>query len=535
MQNNTDFNQQDDHKVLQSRQPAATYQIDRHVWLNKLGRTAQVTLIISLLLLAFSRTAPSANAQGYFNAVVGNGSPESCTESAFDDALTAVQAAQDGEITFNCGGQATIIFSGQKYIDTQLISIDGGGQITLSGGNITRIFSVLSGNLELRNITLANGYTIGHGGAIMAGNNTSVYLLNSTIQNSRTNAGFGGGAILSFDTNKNFPSVEIENSVIQFNESGYGAINTVGQLVIRDSVIRGNKALNLGGGLSVGGGTEITDSQIVDNESATTGGGLFITKSGSVLMKGGLIQGNKAGSLGGGIYNGGSIILEDVSVNQNLAVGSSGGGMENLGVALVVSTTFAHNSSLRFGGAIGNNYGNLSLQNVTLSNNDARVGTSDLGGGAILNYRGKVYIDDSTLVDNVGNARQAIYFDSAEGGSLTIHNTIMVSRDGSNCGGQPADNISYSLIDDNSCLYKSGTGNINKPPLIEDLADNGGPTLTHMIAANSPAIDAAECSLNFDQRGIGRPQGAGCDIGAVERRANEGPIQPMAFLPMILR
>ncbi len=50
------------------------------------------------------------------------------------------------------------------------------------------------------------------------------------------------------------------------------------------------------------------------------------------------------------------------------------------------------------------------------------------------------------------------------------------------------------------------------------LADNGGPTLTHALLPGSPALDAgndAACSAT-DQRGVSRPQGAHCDIGAYE-------------------
>jgi hypothetical protein len=55
--------------------------------------------------------------------------------------------------------------------------------------------------------------------------------------------------------------------------------------------------------------------------------------------------------------------------------------------------------------------------------------------------------------------------------------------------------------------------------LLEPLANNGGPTWTHELKVGSPAVDAAVCSPAFDtdQRGVLRPQGSGCDIGAYER------------------
>jgi hypothetical protein len=55
--------------------------------------------------------------------------------------------------------------------------------------------------------------------------------------------------------------------------------------------------------------------------------------------------------------------------------------------------------------------------------------------------------------------------------------------------------------------------------MLAALADNGGPTQTHALLPGSPAIDAAsdDCPPPAtDQRGVSRPQGAKCDIGAFE-------------------
>ena len=54
--------------------------------------------------------------------------------------------------------------------------------------------------------------------------------------------------------------------------------------------------------------------------------------------------------------------------------------------------------------------------------------------------------------------------------------------------------------------------------MIGPLVDNGGPTLTHALQAGSPAIDAADDAVcpATDQRGVDRPQGAACDVGAYE-------------------
>jgi hypothetical protein len=68
-------------------------------------------------------------------------------------------------------------------------------------------------------------------------------------------------------------------------------------------------------------------------------------------------------------------------------------------------------------------------------------------------------------------------------------------------------------VEDNSCGFPVGGD-----PLLGPLADNGGPTLTHALLPGSPALNTAllpNCPPE-DQRGVTRPQGAGCDKGAFE-------------------
>ena len=62
--------------------------------------------------------------------------------------------------------------------------------------------------------------------------------------------------------------------------------------------------------------------------------------------------------------------------------------------------------------------------------------------------------------------------------------------------------------------------------MLGPLQDNGGPTETHLPLTGSPVIDAGspDCPLPAtDQRGVARPEGAACDIGAVEVEATNTP------------
>jgi hypothetical protein len=63
----------------------------------------------------------------------------------------------------------------------------------------------------------------------------------------------------------------------------------------------------------------------------------------------------------------------------------------------------------------------------------------------------------------------------------------------------------------------------DSPGLAGSLADNGGPTQTIALQGDSPALDQIPNGVNScgteiqsDQRGISRPQGWACDIGAYE-------------------
>jgi hypothetical protein len=79
--------------------------------------------------------------------------------------------------------------------------------------------------------------------------------------------------------------------------------------------------------------------------------------------------------------------------------------------------------------------------------------------------------------------------------------------------------LGYNLADDDSCGFTAPGDLVVADAMLGPLQDNGGPTETHDLLAGSPAIDAGSVDCPppaTDQRGAARPQGAACDIGAVE-------------------
>jgi hypothetical protein len=105
-----------------------------------------------------------AGAPVYGGGVVGDGSAGSCTEAALRTAVN-----NGGVVTFSCGGAHTITMGSQLTISDDT-TIDGGGEITLSGGNGTRILAVAPNvTLTLQNITLRDGNAGGGEGGRAAG------------------------------------------------------------------------------------------------------------------------------------------------------------------------------------------------------------------------------------------------------------------------------------------------------------------------------------------------------------------------------
>jgi len=107
-------------------------------------------------------------------------------------------------------------------------------------------------------------------------------------------------------------------------------------------------------------------------------------------------------------------------------------------------------------------------------------------------------------------------------GSVTATGTIIANNNpGTNCfGNRFQEPFGFNLDSGTSCRLSQATDLTGTDPLLGPLASNGGPTQTQALEAGSPAIDHGGTSANgcppTDQRGVTRPQGPACDIGAFE-------------------
>jgi hypothetical protein len=288
-------------------------------------------------------------------------------------------------------------------------------------------------------------------------------------------------------------------------------------------------------GITITGTTVAIDHFVIQNGfHANQGGG--IRNDGSTLtLSDSRVSGNVSQGTGGGIQNYGTLTINNTSITGNHAGdpcctgGGGGGGIEHGGASDILtlnSSLVANNTVLGGfeGGGINNN-GIVILNNSTVSGNLGAYGIGISTGG------GTVVLNNSTISENQS-------YGILSYGNVTLQNTI-IARNGlingtkidcSNGGNMSSQG--YNLIGSNlGCPFAAATGDLvgtNSSPIdprLSPLQDNGGPTFTYALLADSPALDAGNpaapgsggnACLATDQRGVTRPYGSRCDIGAFE-------------------
>jgi uncharacterized repeat protein (TIGR01451 family) len=192
-----------------------------------------------------------------------------------------------------------------------------------------------------------------------------------------------------------------------------------------------------------------------------------------------------------------------------------------------------------FGGILDSAPGaHVTVVNSTVSANSASAtggpGAFSSAVGGISNSGGALSLTSATLADNSVSEPNGGFLPPVAGlsnffdGTLTAQNSLVAGQSGGpNCYGFAASSDGgYNLEDGTSCGFSAANNSLsNTDPLLDPagLKDNGGPTQTIALQPGSPAIDAIPSGVNGcgttltnDQRGVSRPQGSGCDIGAFE-------------------
>ena len=356
-------------------------------------------------------------------------------------------------------------------------------------------------------MTIQNGNTTSTGGGIFA--NGPLTLTNSTLSGNNS-AIDGGGA-------RSIWGATIISSTITNNSAGWrgGAING-GAISLTNSTISNNVASALGGTWS-GGGIYTSSGDVTLNNSVMSGntsgnnGGIYTL--GVLTLTDSTIDNNSAGG-NGGIF-GGAITLTNSTVSNNTAtINNSGGIWANQSLTMTNSTVSNNTANGWYGGITA--LGPVTLTNSTVSNNTA---TTNNSGG--IYSTALVTLSNSTIYGNISGANGGGLYGNGAGFSLTTSNSIISNNTGGDCfkTGGTFTSTGYNIDSDNSCGLV-GVGDLPATSVaslaLAPLANNGGPTMTHSLLFGSLAIDAGTCVNASDQRGIIRPQGLTCDIGAYE-------------------
>lgn len=280
------------------------------------------------------------------------------------------------------------------------------------------------------------------------------------------------------------------------------------------------------------GGITVTINNVtITNGNSDWGGGL-LNESSVLIINNCTISDNYADRGGGGIRNlDGVLTINNCTISDNYA-GSMGGGIHNkVGVLTMSNSTISGNTAGSRSGGIDNDDSDVAtLTNCTVSGNSADFY------GAILNiadtgYTSVITLTHCTIRDNSGVRTYGNGLTNRSNGGTAIsylQNSILAGNTtggGTDCwnggtGTATLTSLGHNLDGDGTCNLTSPIDLPSTDPQLGPLADNGGDTCTHELLAGSPAIDhipVGSCPVATDQRGILRPQGAACDIGAYER------------------
>ncbi len=177
----------------------------------------------------------------------------------------------------------------------------------------------------------------------------------------------------------------------------------------------------------------------------------------------------------------------------------------------------------------------LTVEHLSLRNGSV-AGGSVAGSGGGISASGAVTVTNSTISDNTASGSTA-----ALGGGIfaavELVGSIVAGNTGGDCFGTVTAGVD-SFDSDGSCGSATQDASVVSAALFGTLQVNApGSTTTHALLAGNPAIDAAStgpCTVGADQRGIARPQGAGCDAGAYEIERLQIVVEKTA-IPSVVR
>ena len=357
------------------------------------------------------------------------------------------------------------------------------GSVGVASDNVYNVVSVLG---SLSNSYILDGFTV-------------------TAGNSNGSSGNGGGFLISN------ASPTLANLIISHNNA---SANGGGLFVNSPSAT-----------LRVNYSSPTLTNVTFSNNTAARGGGIYAINASAVLTNvvftGNVANGGAGGGMNNQTLNGEPAdeysipVLNNVVFSNNTATG--GGGLANINSnPIMTNVTFSGNIGTRRGGAMLNEYASPSLTNVTFSGNSSNdAGAAPYGGGASFNLDSDPVFRNVTFTGNTSTSGGV--FRNVQNSNPQVYNSILWGNGSSAIvtDGTGLMTISDSVVQGGA----AGSNILLADPLLGSLTDNGGFTQTLPIGLGSSALDTGGINspcASTDQRGVNRPQGAACDMGAFE-------------------
>lgn len=505
------------------------------------------------------------------NMILSNGhltgtiSPNWAGGAIYNNGILTITNSMVQSSTNRFGGGVANFPNGVLYMHNS--TVQNNRTLDATGGGLINL-----GQMTVDESVIRNNVAIDSGGGIANQEGGVLTVSNSTITENSTDVDDGGGIF-----NQNSVATILSSTIslnatpnIEFGSGGgiYNAGSRGGNasLSIAYSRVLSNTAGITSGGIGSGvafSGTAHMDVSYSDISGNWVTGNPTVANTG---FGGGIANAVTAGTSSGSVL----ITVTHSTVHHNSAVNAGGVGNSLAGaVGLVDMRVLVENSAIYSntatgtgdqrgnGGGIANLDATFTLRNSTVSGNravsDGTSQTSGLGGGmlngsfAIPAY---LTVENSTIANNqaiaggaLTNAKLGATASATANfqGSIVANNTDL-SGFGPNClnpnlgaGAATLTSQGFNLDSGMTCGFTESSDRSNMDPLLGPLADNGGPTWTHALLTNSPAIDAgnsANCPAT-DQRSVARPVGNGCDMGAYE--GGTRTVAVLVYLPLIMK
>ncbi|HEX7770269.1 MAG TPA: choice-of-anchor Q domain-containing protein [Dokdonella sp.] len=507
-----------------------------------------------------------------------------------------VDAVDDDVIDLTGLACSTITLTSGALVSSASLTLQGPGaaNLAIDGNASSLVIQHLGTSLTINAVTIRNGQTpTGYGGCVWAGGNLTMsesVVTGCTAGSGANAAGYGAGLDVIGDLALNNSTVTGNTSFGTQDVFG-GGIYVAGVANLTGSTVSGNLATSAGNSARGGGvfsrgnavaylGTVITDNRVEATGTAYGGGIQAMGGLAAAVLS--TISGNSAHSeaqwsYGGGLHAGdgfgyveGDVVVIASTISGNSATANcgscfiQGGGVHAFGQAAFKYSTVSDNvvasgegtyGTSRGGGAATFGYeadGEIQVYMSTISGN-AAIGGSSGGygyGGGLAAIAGNVRAVNSTIAFNFastagGGLTASTYYNIGTGESyvtstIVASNSAPASADIGMGGVGGADTL--VVVGDHN-LVGSTDPSVTLPPdtLVDDprllpLANYGGPTATHALAACSPAIDAGSnpSAWETDQRlnGYVREFDAGPDIGAFELQPDLDRVFADGFEPL---